>query len=68
MEFLRFLFPKWNRLAVVSAAQKLVRLVIDILHDEMDRTVDEGEIRPSRVARSEAPGHAVVGHGMLRAS
>src|SRR6266436_3247425 len=68
LRFLRFLFTRRNRLSVVSATQKLVGLVIDILHDEMDRAVDEGEIRSSRMARPEAPGHAVVGHGMLRAS
>src|SRR5689334_8288407 len=42
-------------LAVVTAAEELVRLVVDVLAQEVDRAVREHEVGAAGVARAEAP-------------
>src|SRR5262245_46370747 len=55
-----------DRLAVVAAAELVVRLVVDPVADEVDRPVGEDEVRPARVVRLEPPGDPPVPHAVDR--
>src|SRR6266849_1401751 len=62
------LFPRRNRLTVIPAAQKLVRLVVDSLSYEVDGTVHKGKVGPLGMPGPESPSDAIIGHGMLRSA
>ena len=53
-------------LAIVAAAEQLVRAMVDGLLHEVDRAIDKDEISALRMPGFEAPGDIVISHRLRR--